>query len=138
MKKILLILLLTPFISFGQSDSIKIKPYVSALILSNIKYDTYNEIEFGIIKDDTRFGLSIDNRNYYNFGIKSSFAIGKSFYIYLQPKVSFKFDEVTLTTGFEYNGEIYKNFIFILGGNIQNTAEENLYLISAGLRYQWN
>jgi hypothetical protein len=138
MKKILLILLLIPFISFGQSDSTKISTYLSASILSNIKYNTYTEIEFGLIKDDMRFGLSIDDRNVYNIGIKSSFAIGKSFYIYLQPKVSFKFDEVTLTTGFEYNGEIYKNLIFILGGNIQNTAEKNLYLINTGLRYQWN
>jgi hypothetical protein len=138
MKKILLILLLTPFISFAQSDSIKIKPYVSALILSNIKYDTYNEIEFGITKDDTRFGFSIDNRNLYNFGIKSAFSISKSFNVYFQPKVSFKFDEITLTTGFEYNDNIYKNLIFIIGANIQNTAERNLYLLHTGLRYQWN
>ena len=129
---------MTPFISFGQSDSIKIKPYVSTLILGYIEYKSYTEIEFGLNKNDTRFGLSIDNRNDYNFGIKSSFPLNKSFYVYLQPKVSFKFDEVTLTTGFEYNDNIYKNLIFILGANIQNTAEENLYLISAGLRYQWN
>jgi hypothetical protein len=138
MKKILLILLLTPFISFGQTDSTIMKPYVSTSILSNIKYDAYTEIEVGLNKDDIRFGLSIDNRNFYNIGIKTSFPISKTFYIYLQPKVSFKFDEVTLTTGFEYNDKIYKNLIFILGGNIQNTAEGNLYLIHTGLRYQWN
>ncbi len=138
MKKILLILLFIPFISFGQTDTLKINPYIGGLTLTNITTQTFNEIELGIIMDGDRFGLTVDNRKNHNLGFKFSFGITKNFYINIQPKVSFKFNEFSASTGLEYNGKIYKNLTFILGGNIENAIEGNFYLINTGLRLSWN
>jgi hypothetical protein len=138
MKKILLILLFIPFISFGQTDTLKINPYIGGLTLTNITTQTFNEIELGIIMDGDRFGLTVDNRKNHNLGFKFSFGITKNFYINIQPKVSFKFNEFSASTGLEYNRKIYKNLTFILGGNIENAIEGNFYLINTGLRLSWN
>lgn len=138
MKKILLLLFFLPFTSFSQIDSTTINPYISSSILTNINYNTYNEIELGFITDNDRFGLTIDNRANSNIGFKFSFGLNKNFYISLQPKLSLKFNEVSISTGLEYNAKIYKHLTFIFGGNIENTTEGNLYLINTGLRLSWN
>jgi hypothetical protein len=145
MKKLLFILLCLPFISYGQSDTIKIKPYISSSVLTNFKYKTYTEFEIGLNQDyiskgigndRIRFGLTYDNFN--RIGIKISTEIEKNFYIIFQPKVSLKVnDEITLgVLGLEYNAKIYKNIYCNISGNILSTSTDNIYLIGAGIR--WN
>jgi len=138
MKKILLILLFLPFASFGQIDTLEINPYISSSILSNVKTQTFNEIELGFIIDGDRFALTVDNRKHNNLGFKVSFGLTKNIYIGLQPKVSFKFNEFSILTNLEYNGKISKHLTFIFGGNIENAIEGNFYLINTGLRLSWN
>ena len=145
MKKLLLILLFLPFISYGQTDSTRLSLYGSTSVFSNIKTKTYTEFEIGVNEDwiskgisydKVRFGLTYDNFN--RIGIKITAEIERNFYFTFQPKVSLKVnDEITLgVVGLEYNLKLYKKLYCSVSGNIMGTSTDNIYLIGAGIR--WN
>ena len=145
MKKLLLILLFLPFISYGQTDSIKVSLYGSTSVLSNINTITYTEYEIGVNEDwisrgesydKIRFGLTYDNFN--RIGVKITTEIEKNFYFTFQPKVALKVnDEITLgVAGLEYNFKLYKKLYCTVSGNIMGTSTNSVYLIGGGIR--WN
>ena len=145
MKKLLLILLFIPFISFGQTDSTKLSLYGATSVLTNIKTQTYTEFEIGVSEDwvnkgvswdKIRFGITYDNFD--RIGIKVTSEIEKNFYFILQPKVALKVnDEITLgIVGLEYTFKIYKKLNCNVTCNVMGTSTYNLYFIGAGIR--WN
>jgi hypothetical protein len=145
MKKLLLILLCLPFISYSQTDTTKLSLYGSTSVFSNTTTKLYTEYEIGVRQDwiskgtswdNIRFGLTYDNFN--RIGIKVTTEIEKNFYFTFQPKVSLKVnDEITLgVVGLEYSIKLYKKINCHVSCNIMSTSTDNLYLIGAGIR--WN
>ena len=159
MKKILLILLLTPFISFGQIDS-TIKKYnifkkdtsffkslyKYASISKNLSFaqSNYTQFEFGawIPNDALRVGLTIDNskREYvpadYWLGAKTYFEISNpeernSFFLYLHPKISNNLNGFRLNFGISYIRDKDKRFNPVVNLNFEETD----FILSLGLNY---
>jgi hypothetical protein len=159
MKKILLILLLTPFISFGQIDSTikkynifkkdtsffkSLYKYVS--ISKNLSFyqKNYSQLEFGgwIPNDPLRLGLTVDNsrRNDipadYWIGLKTYFEVSKpeernSFFLYLHPKVSNYINGFRLNYGISYIRDKNKRF----NGTVNLNFEETDFILSFGVNY---
>jgi hypothetical protein len=159
MKKILLILLLTPFISFGQIDSTikkynifkkdtsffkSLYKYVS--ISKNLSFyqKNYSQLEFGgwIPNDPVRLGLTVDNsrRNDipadYWIGIKTYFEVSNpeernSFFLYLHPKVSNYINGFRLNYGISYIRDKGKRF----NGTVNLNFEETDFILSFGVNY---
>jgi hypothetical protein len=159
MKKILLILLLTPFISFGQIDSTikkynilkkdtsffkSLYKYVS--ISKNLSFyqSNYNQLEFGawIPNDPLRVALTLDNSESndvpsdYWIGIKSYYEVSElnqtnSFFLYLHPKLSNYLNGLRLNYGISYIRDKEKRFSMI--GNLN--FEETQFILSLGLNY---
>jgi hypothetical protein len=159
MKKILLILLLTPFISFGQIDSTikkynifkkdtsffkSLYKYVS--ISKNLSFyqKNYNQLEVGawIPNDPLRIGLTVDNsrRNDipadYWVGLKTYFEVSNyeernSFFLYLHPKVSNYINAFRLNYGISYIRDKGKRF----NGIVNLNFEETDFILSFGVNY---
>lgn len=159
MKKILLILLLTPFISFGQIDS-TIKKYNifkkdTSFFKSLYKYvslsknlsfyqKNYNQLEVGawIPNDPLRVGLTVDNsrRNDipadYWIGVKTYFEVSNyeernSFFLFLHPKISNYFNGVRLNYGISYIRDKDKRFNGVVNLNFEDTD----FILSFGVNY---
>jgi hypothetical protein len=159
MKKILLILLLTPFISFGQIDSTikkynifkkdssffkSLKKYVSVSKNLSFYQKNYNQLEVGawIPNDVLRLGLTIDNSDRdeipsdYWIGLKTYFELSNteeknSFFLYLHPKLSNFLNGVRLNYGFTYIRDKDKKF----NGIINLNFEETDFILSFGINY---
>lgn len=159
MKKILLILLLTPFISFGQIDSTikkynifkkdttflkSLNKYVSVSTNLSFYQKNYSQLEFGgwIPNDVLRVGLTVDNsgRNDkpadYWVGLKTYFEVSKpeernSFFLYLHPKISNYLNAFRLNYGIAYIRDKDKRFNGIVNLNFEDTD----FILSFGINY---
>jgi hypothetical protein len=159
MKKILLILLLTPFISFGQIDSTikkynifkkdttffkSLYKYVSVSKNLSFYQKNYSQLEFGgwIPNDVVRLGLTVDNSGRsdkpadYWIGVKTYFEVSKpeernSFFLYLHPKVSNYLNAFRLNYGISYIRDKGKRF----NGIVNLNFEETDFILSFGVNY---
>jgi hypothetical protein len=159
MKKILIILLLTPFISFGQIDSTikkynifkkdtsffkSLYKYVSVSKNLSFYQKNYSQLEFGgwISNDVVRLGLTVDNSGRsdkpadYWIGVKTYFEVSKpeernSFFLYLHPKVSNYLNAFRLNYGIAYIRDKDKRF----NGIVNLNFEETDFILSFGVNY---
>jgi hypothetical protein len=153
MKKILLILLTIPFISFGQTDTIikkdtcffkSLNKYVS--ISKNLSFyqNNYNQIEVGawLPNDVLRVGLTLDNSSRndipadYWVGVKTYFEVSNpehknSFFLYLHPKFSNYLNGFRLNYGIAYIRDKNKRFNGIVNLNFEDTD----FILSFGINY---
>lgn len=162
MKKILLILLLTPFISFGQIDSTikkynifkkdtsffkSLNKYVSVSKNLSFYQKNYNQLEVGawIPNDALRVGLTIDNSDRkevpadYWIGVKTYFEVTNpeernSFFLYLHPKISNYINGFRLNYGIAYIRDKDKRF----NGIVNLNFEETDFILSLGVNYKFN
>ena len=149
MKKILLILLLIPFISFGQTDTViktdtiekykfleklkTFKKYVSISRNLSFVQKNYSQLEFGIWKPDNimRFAITLDNSqgekifgNYW-IGTKFYFEVSDTekhcFFLYLHPKINNYTTSLRLNYGFAYIPNKNKILHPMISLNFENT-----------------